>query len=165
MLPCNVIAGFIATVVSFVLAYQDLKGLSAREAAFILTDGLLVLPISFTLLTIGPGMITAPEVSLYTLIETVLGPVWVWLAGFEAPPDFAVYGGAALIFTLAIHSYLGLREDYLKKLIPSSEVSSTEVDDVELAVEGKALEVSEASVVDSSDRRCRDGIIDYEIGD
>ena len=69
----------------------------------ILLDSFVVLSISFTLLTIGPTLISAPEVSLMTLIETVLGPIWVWLGGFEAPPTFAVYGGSALAAALVVN--------------------------------------------------------------
>jgi len=50
-------------------------------------------------------MISAPEVSLMTLMETVLGPIWVWLGGFEAPTEFAIYGGIALALALVTHRY------------------------------------------------------------
>ena len=71
-------------------------------------NGMLVLPIAFTLLTLGPSLISAPEVSLYTLIETVLGPIWVWLGGYEAPPVSAIFGGTLLIIALGIHRYVYL---------------------------------------------------------
>ena len=124
MLFCNVIAGAFATIglfifhivlrqkyfiepkqyiVCFAFAFHDLRGLSANEAAFLIVNAMLVLPISSTLITFGPGMITAPEVSLYTLMETVLGPVWVWLGGFETPTLYSIFGGSALLITLAIH--------------------------------------------------------------
>ena len=57
----------------------------------------------FCLLTIGPAYISAPEVSLYTLIETVLGPVFVYVGGFEAPPVLTVYGGTLLLLALLGH--------------------------------------------------------------
>lgn len=70
---------------------------------YLFINGVLVLSISFSLWTIGPSLISAPEVSLYTLIETILGPVWVWLGGYEAPPAMSVYGGIALTVALTIH--------------------------------------------------------------
>jgi hypothetical protein len=60
---------------------------------------------SFSLLTIGPSYITAPEVSLYTLIETVVGPALVYAGGFETPPIYSVYGGVMLFVALAGHRY------------------------------------------------------------
>lgn len=76
---------------------------------YIVINGGVVLVLAFSLLNIGPTMISAPEVSLITLIETVLGPVWVYLGGYESPPITAVYGGCALVAALAIHSIVALR--------------------------------------------------------
>ncbi len=70
-----------------------------------------MLPVSFALLTIGPSLISAPEVSLFSLIETVLAPFLVWMGGYEAPPISAVFGGIILISALAIHSFIALREE------------------------------------------------------
>lgn len=50
--------------------------------------------------------------SLYTLIETMLGPVLVFAGGFEAPPERTVYGGAILAVALVGHSIVSLREEY-----------------------------------------------------
>lgn len=77
--------------------------ITPKDLSLLLFNGVFILPVSFALFTIGPSLISAPEVSLYTLIETVLGPVLVWLAGYEAPPFSAVYGGTILVITLAVH--------------------------------------------------------------
>jgi hypothetical protein len=34
-----------------------------------------------------------------------LGPLWVWLAGFEKPPIETLYGGSVLIAALLTHRY------------------------------------------------------------
>jgi hypothetical protein len=80
-----------------------LTPVTGTELAILIVNGMALLPLSFVLLSIGPAYISAPEVSLYTLIETVLGPVWVWLGGFEAPPVSAMYGGSILILALGVH--------------------------------------------------------------
>lgn len=79
------------------------------EWLYLLIDGVFVLALSFSLLNICPTMISATEVSLMMLIETVLGPVLVYAAGYEAPPNTAVYGGSALAFALIVHSYIALK--------------------------------------------------------
>ena len=38
------------------------------------------------------------------LLETVLGPLWVWLVLSEEPPLLTVVGGAVVLATLAGHS-------------------------------------------------------------
>jgi hypothetical protein len=73
-------------------------------------NGIIILPISFVLLTIGPSLISAPEVSLYMLTETIVGPIWVFLAGFGAPRRHTLIGGGIMIFALGIHSLFALQE-------------------------------------------------------
>ena len=81
----------------------DLTDIGAVDFVYIGLQGVGVLALGFTLLTFAPTYIPAPEVSLYTLIETVLGPVWVFLGGYEAPTIYAVIGGALLLAALAVH--------------------------------------------------------------
>jgi drug/metabolite transporter (DMT)-like permease len=101
-LLCNIIAGLLIAL--FLLPFSgDFVPMTAFELFIILINGMIVLGIGFVMLTIGPSLISAPEVSLFSLIETVLGPVWVWIGGYEAPPLTAVYGGLLLISALAGH--------------------------------------------------------------
>jgi len=95
----------------------DITKVDVVSMLYICINGILVLPIAFTFLTIGPNYITAPEVSLYTEIETILGPVWVYLGGYEAPPKLTLIGGIILLLSLTIHSILSLREIHKEKKI------------------------------------------------
>ncbi|MCG8359524.1 MAG: DMT family transporter [Kiloniellales bacterium] len=71
--------------------------------------GILLLPLSYLLITMGPRYLPAPEVGLLMLLETVLGPLWVWLVLGEVPTHFAFIGGAIVLGTLIAHSAVGLR--------------------------------------------------------
>ena len=71
--------------------------------------GLVVLPVSAVLVLLGPRYLPAPEVGLILLLETVLGPYWVWLALGEEPGARALLGGAIVIGVLVLHSALSLR--------------------------------------------------------
>lgn len=82
------------------------SNITKYEGVLLFIQGFLEIPISLGLLSVGPTLIPASEVSLYMLIETVLGPVFVWLGGYEAPPTYTIYGGAILLATLAINRYL-----------------------------------------------------------
>ena len=64
----------------------------------------------FVLVTIAPRFITAAEVNLFFLLETILGPLWVWLVIKEQPSIETIIGGAIIIFTIAIHSALSLKK-------------------------------------------------------
>ena len=95
-----------STLFTFILVTSPFawsRPLNGFEASMLIINGGVVLSLFFIFLTIGSTMISSTEVSLFTLLETVLGPVWVWLGGFEAPPRMSIYGGALLITTLIIH--------------------------------------------------------------
>ncbi len=86
--------------------------------SFLLTDNdMLIIPlmcilcvaIPFVLVTIAPRFIPAAEVNLFFLLETIIGPIWVWLIINEQPSIETLYGGAIIIVTIAIHSFLKLR--------------------------------------------------------
>ena len=63
----------------------------------------------FVLVTIAPRFIPAEEVNLFFLLETVIGPIWVWLIIKEQPSMEVLQGGLVIIATIAIHSFLKLR--------------------------------------------------------
>lgn len=64
----------------------------------------LILPVTRALMTLGPRYLPAPEVSLMLVLETVLAPLWVWLALDEVPADRTFIGGAILVSALVSHS-------------------------------------------------------------
>jgi len=66
--------------------------------------------IPFVLVTIAPRFITAAEVNLFFLLETILGPIWVWLVIKEQPSLETILGGSVIILTIAIHSFLALKK-------------------------------------------------------
>lgn len=83
--------------------------MSATGFGLMILLGLVLLPISFGLLTLGPRYLPAPEVSLLMLLETVLAPVLVWQLLGERPSNAALFGGVLVIAALVGHAALGLR--------------------------------------------------------
>jgi drug/metabolite transporter (DMT)-like permease len=55
-------------------------------------------------LTLGARLIPAAEVALITLLEIVLGPIWVWLAISETPTTATLVGGAILIAAVVLQA-------------------------------------------------------------
>ena len=60
-------------------------------------------------MTIAPRFITAAEVNLFFLLETIIGPIWVWLIIKEQPTTETILGGIVIIVTIAVHSFLKLK--------------------------------------------------------
>jgi len=71
--------------------------------------GLVQMPLAMLGTMTATRYLSAPEVSLFLLLETVLAPIWVWLAVGEAVPPLTFYGGAVVLMTVAWHASLGLR--------------------------------------------------------
>ena len=110
MIPANVLGNLIVVVVVLLLGAQPLA-VTTGEAELLLLLGGIILPISFAMITLSPRYLQAPEVSLILLIETILGPIWVWLALGEVPHTKTLIAGALILGTLLIHTRFSLRKN------------------------------------------------------
>ena len=112
MVPAMALAGVATAAVALPLALLLEQGpllYSGAQLGYTLVMGLVVVPVSFALITLGPRYLPAAEVGLLTLLETVLGPLWVWLVLAEYPGDRALAGGSVVVLTLAGHALAGNR--------------------------------------------------------
>jgi drug/metabolite transporter (DMT)-like permease len=93
---------------------------SQADIGYLLIMGLYMLPIATALLFLGPRYIPAPEVGLLLLLESILGPVWVWLALGEQPGNSTLLGGVIVLSTLVINTVWVLKYQRLKPLVQTS---------------------------------------------
>ena len=92
------------------LIFVDNFSLEGKDLVIIPAMGIFCVAIPFVLITLAPRYITAPEVNLFFLLETILGPLWVWLVIHEQPSIETLIGGTIIISTIAIHSFLALKK-------------------------------------------------------
>lgn len=85
-----------------VLPFADPLHVSAETLALAVGAGLLLLPTALFLVMRGPRYLRAAEVSLLLLLETVFGPVWVWVALGDAPSLRDVLTAAVIVAALAV---------------------------------------------------------------
>ncbi len=71
---------------------------------------IMCVAIPFVLVTIAPRYIPAEEVNLFFLLETIIGPIWVWFIINEEPSLRTLQGGFIIILTILIHSYYKLKK-------------------------------------------------------
>ena len=71
---------------------------------------IMCVAIPFVLITLAPRYITAAEVNLFFLLETILGPIWVWMVIHEQPSIETIMGGIVIIVTIGIHSIFTLKK-------------------------------------------------------
>lgn len=107
MVPAMVINGLFITLVG--LFFADSLALSSQAMTYIILSSILV-AISFTLITIAPRFIPAPEVAIFFPMGTVIGTVLAWLILKEELSSNAIFGGVIVILTLFIHSIYSARQ-------------------------------------------------------
>ena len=71
--------------------------------------GFVIMPLSFGLITLGLRFLPAPEVALLMLLETILGPLWVWIVIDEMPSKLIFIGGAVIILAVVLQSLWRLK--------------------------------------------------------
>ena len=107
LVPAAVVGKLI--VATFALFFIETFVLIDKDLYIIPLMCIMCVAIPFVLVTIAPRFIPAAEVNLFFLLETIIGPIWVWLIIKEQPSIETLYGGAIIIATIATHSFLKLK--------------------------------------------------------
>lgn len=114
LLLANGLGAFITGLIGLSIVAVSAAGLSAvltGNLAAISVSGLLILPLSFMALTAATRFTRAANVSLFMLLETVLGPVWVWLGTGERPGGLTIFGGVVVVLSLIVYIRLLLKTE------------------------------------------------------
>jgi drug/metabolite transporter (DMT)-like permease len=90
-------------VVAF-LPFASPADVGGADFAWLAALGVGQIGLGFALLTVGARLIPAAQVGLITLLEVVLGPLWVWLALDERPTTLTLVGGAIVIVAIAVQT-------------------------------------------------------------
>lgn len=99
MLPALCIGGLVSAIIAVVMT-NDLS-ISVRDAVICFTLGTVQFGGGFILITLGARYLLAAETALLSLTETVLAPLWVWLAISETPSALTLAGGAIVVTAVA----------------------------------------------------------------
>jgi len=102
MVPAMAVNGIVVALIGFLFA--DSLVLSSQSMLYILASG-IVLAVSFSLITIAPQYIPAPEVAMFFPLGTVLGTLMAWIVVNEQPSSNALIGGSIVIITLFCHAW------------------------------------------------------------
>jgi drug/metabolite transporter (DMT)-like permease len=91
-----------AILVAAFLPFASPGEIGGDDVGWLAALGIGQIGLGFALLTVGARLIPAAQVGLITLLEVVLGPLWVWLALDERPSTFTFVGGAIVIVAIVI---------------------------------------------------------------
>ena len=102
MIPAAGFGLLLAALVAYPFAQFPVLGV--HQWLILLIGAGVVLPVALALLTLGPRYLPAPEVAMLTLLETIIGPVWVWLVIGEEPGIRTLLGGSVVVAALFCHA-------------------------------------------------------------
>ncbi len=99
-LPMGIGVFFSGVTGLFITGYQNMM---TGNTLPIIATGIFILPIPMYLLSYSSKFTRATNVSLILLLETVLGPLWIWLGTGEKPTYLTLIGGFVVISSIGIH--------------------------------------------------------------
>ena len=119
VLPATGIGAILSGLVGLVMA--PVGAIMTGNALAIGLMGLIIMPVSWGLLTLAPRHTSPTIVSLFMLLEMVLAPFWVWL-GTGEQPSLPMIGGAALVLATLIIYFIAAA----RAAVPDGKFSSAE---------------------------------------
>jgi len=93
-----ILAGLLGLWMTQTTPFADLG-----SVLIIAVTGAVIVPCSLFLLTLSSRYTSASNVSLIMLLETILGPIWVWAFLGESPTSFMLAGGSLVVTTLVFY--------------------------------------------------------------
>lgn len=88
-----------------------LPTLTLRDTALVIALGVFQIGISYILFIKGVTAGTRPlDASIIGFLEPILNPVWVFIFYRERPSNWAILGGAVIVATVFVHSFVQYRQ-------------------------------------------------------
>ena len=84
-------------ILVFAVPFAHPGSVDARNLVLLILLGAGQIGLGLALLSIGARLIPAAEIATITLLEVVLGPLWVWMAVSERPSTATLIGGAIVV--------------------------------------------------------------------
>jgi drug/metabolite transporter (DMT)-like permease len=107
MVPAVMIAGLISLVVALPFALP--LDASAQDIAVLAPMGMVQLGLGCLLMTRATRYLSAGELGLLSLLETILAPLWVWFGVGERPSNLALVGALVVFGALVVNEWVGMR--------------------------------------------------------
>lgn len=108
------VSGFLLMTIMYFIA-DDVFTVSLKSLFYLFLMGLMQVSAMF-LIYGATKYITSAEVGIFSTIETVLAPIWLWLFIAEIPPSLTVLGGIFVISAIFINAYPQLKSKKSKLL-------------------------------------------------
>ena len=112
-LPALLLSKFFIMLIAiiFMQNFPETLFVDQKNLYLIIAMGVFAVFIPLAMITLAPRYIPAYEVEIFFVLETILGPVWVWLVIHEQPTNKTIIGGVFIIIIILIHTILELRDN------------------------------------------------------
>ncbi len=91
--------------------FMDSFVLSQRDLVIAIVMGCLQFGVGFWCFTVAARYIMASEVALFSLTESILGPIWVWIGVGEKPSLLTLCGSAIVFVSVVVYCISGIRAE------------------------------------------------------
>lgn len=108
MTPAVLLGVAIAGLIAFVMSGTSLA-VGASDLGYLMIFGMVNLGLGLALFVTGARLIPSVLSALLSVIEPILGPIWVWLVHGEAPTALVLLGGSIVITALCFNMYFDWR--------------------------------------------------------
>jgi drug/metabolite transporter (DMT)-like permease len=112
LIPAVLVGGVISALLMLPFAWPF--SASNHDILILATLGVFQLGLPCMIMVHAAKGLSAPEISLLSLLEVVLGPFWVWLAIGEEPAKATLLGGSIVLGALIFNEVMAFREDKLR---------------------------------------------------
>ncbi|HEX5556496.1 MAG TPA: DMT family transporter [Gaiellales bacterium] len=102
MAPATALAQILILVCAAPFAHPG--SVNERNLVLLILLGAGQIGLGLALLSIGARLLPAAEIATITLLEVVLGPLWVWMAVSERPASATLVGGAVVIAAVLLQA-------------------------------------------------------------
>ncbi len=111
MMPVAFLGSIFSTLFAgaVLLAQGEPIPASAHDMAVAFAIGFFVVALGMVLFTLGSRVVPAAELTLLSLVEVLLGPIWVWLALGETASRNTLIGGGVLLAGVVFNAVMGAR--------------------------------------------------------
>ncbi len=120
MAPAMLLAAVIGALVALPFAHPF--DVTRHDLLLLLTFGFAQLGIGLAIFSVGAAGAPATEVALLSMLEPIMGPIWVWIFMNEYPGVPALIGGSAVFVALVAHTVYASSRTIAHHAVPGSAV-------------------------------------------
>ena len=113
MMPAVALSGYIAALIAVTLI--DSFAISWHDFLLAALQGIVISALCNTAFAYCARHIPAAELTLLSMLETVLSPFWVWLVIAETPEGATLVGGVVVLTAIGFEALWPLRQRLLRR--------------------------------------------------